>query len=294
MRAMSRPNKTVAALVALTAIPVLSHVAPPAAVGAVALSAAVLAAVAPGGARRLDLIATAAIWGMVAAMFGLTGVGFFAVAQVFVACAVILIQRLLPPTAALALVTALSALLAACGATYLSALLGPEWAQAGPVLVIMAIGAPGVMLQRVASALRGGERAEQERLVALGPQLVAMALGGGMGGIAGVAATVAIAALAMPLASLLLPGPRAVRRMAAAFRALGIMAAGFVCCAAIVVALRFAEGREAAMLPAIGLGLLAGLIALRVHTPGAAKHLAVLLAVPRAVTPVTEMAETGN
>jgi hypothetical protein len=284
MRAI--PPDAAGALLVLPAIIAVSHVATPEMFGVWALAAVALTAIASGDARRSDLIVTVAVWGMVTVMFGLTGAGIFALAQIVLGCAVTLIRRLLPPTAALIAVTAAAAVLAACGAPSASALLGPGWAQASSALVVLAIGAPGIMLQSVASALRGGDRAEQERLLALGPQLVAMVVSGGAGGIEGVAAALAVCALAMPLGQLLLPGPDAARRSTAAFQALGVLAAGFVGCAVIVVALRFAEWREAALPPAIGLGLLAGLVALRVHAPAAAGRLV--------VTPVTEMAKAGN
>ena len=294
MGATLRNNDLACALGALTATLVLTQLTSPSAVGGAALAAVMLAGLAPGTVRRLDIVATAAIWGMIAAMFGLTGVGCFVLAQVLVVSLAVLARSLLPATSALVFLTAVSAIVAACGAPYVIALLGQGWSPAGPVIVIVMIGAPGALLHHAASALRGGERAEHERLLALGPQLAAMAVGGGVGGLEGVAAVVAISTLAIPLALLILPGPRASRRFRTAFRGIGVLAAGFVGCVSVVIALRFADGRAAAIPPAVGLGVLLGLVALKVHAPGVAHHLAHIGFGARARTQVTQTADAKS
>lgn len=277
-----------AALIAVLVVMVFA--VQPSVVGALALGGALVVASAPGTARRTDVIAMVAVWAMVAAMFGLSGAGCFILAHVLVVASVRLIQSVVRPSAALLIICTV----AACGAPLLEVVLADRWPIVGPLVALLLLGAPGLVLQRIASALRGRDRARDDRLLALAPQLVALAIGGSLGGLNGAAAALVIGTLVTPLVVLLAPGPRGALRFSIATHALGVLAAGLVACVATALALRFADAHLAAMAPAAGIGLLAGWAALRVHAPAAIERLKIARPATTLAPTVVETARSGR
>lgn len=267
-----------------------SRAASPATLASLLFLALVPVAAMSGARLRPDIAALTAVWALVVFMFGLPGAGYFILAHAMTFGPIIVLQRVFGAAAVLLFAVVVGALLGASGAPVIDAMLGPGWSAAGPLVLILALGAPGVALHQIAASLCGRERAAEARLLALAPLLVGMVLGGAIGGLAGAAAAYATGSLGTPLILLLAPGPEARRRRAAAARALGVLAAGLVTCATTVAALRFAGDSWAATAPAAGLGLVAGLVALRVHAPTVARSLGRYRRVVHGVTPVTEPA----
>ena len=225
-----------------------------------------------------DVLARAII---VALMFGPAAAGMVTLASALIALALAALPR---TVTTLALVTPLAALVAAFGAPAANALLGGS-DLVGPVVAVLALGAPGIVLSGMAAATVGPIRAADARLLALTPGLLALVVGARIGGLDGAAAAIAAATLATPLAMLLLPGPGARRRMALAQAGLGVLAAGFTALVAVAAALQLGGGRPLAAVPAAAIGLLVYYVALRVHSPAAAGRLPRRLTAGRAEAP---------
>ncbi len=252
-------------------------------IGVLAFVAATGALLAPR--RRITAIGPVAALAFMAFMFGPTGAGGFVLMQALTLAPLAAGLRGVRPVMALTLATAVAAMAAACAAAVLVDLAPTRWAAFAPMAPAFALAAPAFVLRGMVSSILGSGEADARRLNALGPLLVALVVGAGLGGLEGAAVGWAIAQLSTPLAMLLLAG----RRTALAPFALGVLAAGFVATLATGAALAFAGGSQIAAVPAVTIGLAVYVLALRVHAPPAARRLARALRAP-AVTPTPTIA----
>lgn len=246
----------------------------------VAAAALVFVSIGAGGGAG-DVLARTIVIGL---MFGPAAGGMTMAASALVALAAAPWPRTMET---LAWVTGAAALTAAFGAPALGALLGGS-ALAGPVAAVQALGAPGFVLSGMAATAIGPIRYADMRLMALIPTLLALVVGARLGGLDGAVAAVVMAALATPLAALLLPGPGSRRRIALALAALGVLAAGFAALIAVAAALRLGGDASLAAIPAAAVGAIVYYLALRAHAPAVARRLlrrsAIVPEVPFALT----------
>ncbi|MBL8560334.1 MAG: hypothetical protein JNM47_16555 [Hyphomonadaceae bacterium] len=197
-------------------------------------------------ARRFDMAVSVAIWLLVLIMFGPIGAGCFILAQMLTALTVETLGRRLLP------VTALAA--GACvflPSTFSGSLVAETTA-------ILAIGAPGLALGRIAGAA-DRRLYETMRCAAVAPQLLAIVGGAALGGLPGAAAATAAGWLASPVVALLIDRGA---RPGAAMAALGVVAAGLFA----VLAMESLRPLTSAAL-VLPVGAVAGVAALRLHAP---------------------------
>jgi hypothetical protein len=241
----------------------------PAQAGVLAMAAAAVRCAEPVAARRLAAVEDAACLAFLVSIYGFAGAGAFAVA-VLAAVAPIraLVLRWRPATALI--VTAGAGALMAAVSSALSGL-GPErWASAAALAPALFLAAPAGTLMQIAVKVRGEEAAANARLQALGPLLVALVVGAGIGGLTGAGCGWAAVRLATPLILLM----TAERRARLVGFGAGVLAAGLPAAAAAGLALAYADAHPAA-LPAVAvIGLAVFAVGLRVHAPAAARRLA--------------------
>jgi hypothetical protein len=236
---------------ALVAALVAAQLFAPALIGVMMLAAS-LACLTIAAERRFDVVSGIIVWALAAVMFGPTGAGCLILAQAVVGFAASAIgARLVAATA-----------VAAIACVYLPGLFpGALWAE---LAAILAIGAPGLTLARLAS---GGDRTGGEalRCLAFAPTLFALVIGAAVAGLHGAAAVMALSWLATPLFWLVTAPSRRPGRVMAA---VGVLAAGLCAAAAMEAARPWAPAPLAVLAAA-----LAGVAALRVHAPAVARGL---------------------
>lgn len=236
---------------ALVATLAVSQLFAPALIGVAALAVS-FACLTIAAERRFDAASSIIVWALAAIMFGPTGAGCLILAQAVARFSMSAIgARLLPATA-----------LAAFGCVYLPVLFpGALWAE---LAAILAVGAPGLTLSRLAAA---GDRSGLEalRCLAFAPTLLGIVVGAAAAGLHGAAAAWAVSWLATPMISLVITSDRRPGGVMAAF---GVLATG-LCAALALEAVRPWAPAPLAVLAAA----LAGLAALRVHAPAVARSL---------------------
>ncbi len=256
---------------------VVSHVFPPGLIGVCGLAVAAAAC----GVGSLEVAVTAAVWGLALLMFGPAGAGCLILAQGFVSLSVALAPRTQSPAQSLMGVVAIAAVVAVSGAPLIEMLLGAGGRTTAEFVCILAIGAPGLLLGRLASLAVGAERFEAVRLASLGPLFLGVVVAAKVSGLNGVAAALSIGWLATPLIALLFaPAPFA-GQVKTVF---GVLAAGLV--ALIAMGAVAVTGNLPLTMIA---GAAAGVAALRVHAPAAAQA-----AGARAWAPVAEALAAGK
>ncbi|KAF0183739.1 MAG: hypothetical protein FD124_70 [Alphaproteobacteria bacterium] len=243
----------------LGALIAVSHVFSSGLIGVCGLAVAVAAC----SARSLDVAVTAAGWGLALLMFGPAGAGCFILAQGFVSLSVAIAPRPQSLGAPLLATVAVAAVVAVSGAPLIELVLGAGGRTTAELVCIFAVGAPGLLLGRLASAAAGAERYEAIQVAALGPLFLAMVVAAKLGGLNGAASAVSVGWLATPLIVLLLAPAQYADLARGAF---GVLAAGLV--AAVAMGAVTATGNLPLTMIA---GLLAGVTALRVHAPNVAQ-----------------------
>jgi hypothetical protein len=231
-----------------------AHLLPTAAVGALAIGVALIAS----PRTHHGAVETGACIVTMAVMFGLEGAGAFALLAALFSWSLVASLGGLRRLTALAVVCLVTGAL--CALSLPLALSLPErWAPFAVMAPALAAATPRRVLDEIAVAALGVERAASGRLLALPLTLVAMICGGALDGIGGATAAWACARVATPVALLFLGG-----RLRVATLVLGALSASLVGAAGAAAAV---AGPFALAGPA---GLLAAFAALRVHAPAAA------------------------
>lgn len=222
--------------------------------------------------RRLAAIEDAACLAFLWAMFGVAGAGGFALAALAALAPVNALTQRWRPVTALIAATAAGAILAAFAGAI--AFLPERWAAFASLAPAILLAAPARALSRLAAGAYGAEPGARARLHGLGPLLVALVAGAGLGGLPGAAIGWALVRLALPLC-LLMTSPR---RAGLAGVGAGVLAAGFLAAASAGLALGYAGDHPVALAAAAVIALAVYMVGLRIHAPAAAARIAALTA----------------
>lgn len=256
------------ALAVSVAVAALFALLAPAQAGVLAVIGATAACAHAAAHRRLAAIEDAACLAFLWAMFGLAGAGGFALVALAALAPVSALTRRWRSVTALIAATGAGAVLAAISGAGM--FLPERWAAYAPLAPALFLALPARALSQLAAGAHGATQCALARLNGLGPLLVALVAGAGLGGLPGAAIGWAIVRLALPVVLLMM----APRRAGLAGVGIGVLAAGFVAAAAAGLALQYAGPHPAALAAAAVIALCVYGVGLRIHAPAAAARIA--------------------